>query len=382
MTESNPQPVLFEERRADNGARIGIVRLNAEKSLNSLTLQMIDLMSERLSAWAVDPGIALVAMEAAGEKAFCAGADLHQLHKTMLVHHASPRNKDLLGNEYALGFFSREYRLDYLIHTYPKPILCWGHGIVMGGGMGLMSGASHRVVTEHSRLAMPEITIGLFPDVGSSWLLQHAPGRSGLFLALTGAQLNCADALFVGFADYVISQSNKGQVFDALLRQPWASSPDKNRCLLTNTLREHSAKRPAPGPFRIHLDLINDWCGRAELSEIVAAITSSRHEDAWLTRSAATLASGSPGSAALSHELLRRLRHSSLAEVFRLELVASLACATRPDLAEGIRALLIDKDRKPRWNPASLADVTPDWLEGFFANPWPEHQHPLADLGA
>ena len=133
-------PVVFEEQRADNGARIGIARLNAEKSLNSLSLDMIDLLNERLSAWAKDEGIALVAMEAAGEKAFCAGADLHQLHKTMLAHHASPHRDDVLANAYALRFFSREYRLDYLIHAYPKPVLSWGHGIVMGGGLGLMSG--------------------------------------------------------------------------------------------------------------------------------------------------------------------------------------------------------------------------------------------------
>ncbi len=382
MSEPRTHPVLFEERRADNGARAGVARLNAEKSLNSLSLEMIDLLLERLSAWAADTGIAFVVLEAAGEKAFCAGADLHNLYRTMTEHHASAQSSDIRGNAYALAFFTREYRLDFLIHTYPKPVLCWGHGIVMGGGLGLMSGASHRVVTESSRVAMPEITIGLYPDVGGTWLLNRAPGRSGLFLALTGAQLNAADALFARFADYQIAHTEKARVMKSLMRQAWTADAADSHRLLTDVLRSVAVAHPAPGPLRGHLDLIGELCGYATLPEIVAAITGVKAQDAWLAKAAATLAAGSPGSAALSHALQRRMLHGSLAEVFRVELVASLSCATRPDLAEGVRALLIDKDRRPRWRPATLAQVTPEWLEGFFARPWQAHEHPLADLGA
>jgi len=382
MTETSSRPVLFDERCADNGARIGIACLNVEKSLNSLSLAMIDLLFERLSAWATDPGVALVVLEAAGEKAFCAGADLHSLYRAMVEHHASPQHDDIRANAYALAFFSREYRLDYLIHTYPKPVLCWGHGIVMGGGLGLMAGASHRVVTEHSRVAMPEITIALYPDVGGTWLLNRAPGRSGLFLALTGAQLNAADALFARFADYQIPRAQKARVMESLLRQPWTTDAAEGHRLLTGILREAAITRPAPGPLRENLDLIGELCGYATLPEIVAAICGIQTQDAWLAKAAATLTAGSPGSAALSYALQRRMLHASLPEVFRVELVASLVCATRPDLAEGIRALLIDKDRRPRWRPATLAEVTPQWLEGFFGCPWRAHEHPLADLGA
>ena len=381
MTGPNSQPVVFEERRADNGARAGVARLNVEKSLNSLSLEMIDLLFERLSAWAADPGIAFVILEAAGEKAFCAGADLHSLYRTMVEQHSSARDDDICGNAYAVAFFSREYRLDYLIHAYPKPVLCWGHGIVMGGGLGLMAGASHRVVTEHSRVAMPEITIGLYPDVGGTWLLNRAPGRSGLFLALTGAQLNAADALFARFADYQIAHGDKSRVMLSLMRQPWTANAGDAHRLLTDVLRSVAVSRPAPGPLREHLDLIGELCGYATLPEIVAAITGEKMRDAWLAKAAATLAAGSPGSAALSYALQRCMLHASLAEVYRVELVASLACAARPDLAEGIRALLIDKDRRPRWQPATLAEVTPEWLEGFFASPWQAREHPLADLG-
>ena len=150
-------PVLFEELPTAGGLRLGVARLNAEKSLNSLTVAMVDLLWPQLQAWARDPGIALVLLEGAGERAFCAGADLTELHAACLAHHASAERDDIRANAYALDFFSREYRLDYFLHHYPKPLLCWGHGVVMGGGMGLMAGCSHRVVTDKLRLAMPEI---------------------------------------------------------------------------------------------------------------------------------------------------------------------------------------------------------------------------------
>jgi enoyl-CoA hydratase/carnithine racemase len=374
-------PVVFEEKLSANGARIGVARLNVEKALNALSLEMIDLLAGHLAAWAADPGVALVVLEGAGEKAFSAGADLHKVHETMLAHHVSPQRDDIRGNAYAAGFFGREYRLDYAIHTYPKPVLCWGHGIVMGGGVGLMSGASHRVVTNESRVAMPEITIGLFPDVGGSWLLARMPGATGLFLALTGARMQASDTLFVKLADHCIGQARKSAVFDALAAQPWTSSSGDNHRLLSAVLRTFSEADLPHGPLRQHFDLINKLCGSGELNDVVAAITGLKTEDAWLARAGATLAAGSPSTAALSYELQRRARHLSLADVFRMEFVAALHCARRPDFAEGIRALLIDKDQRPRWQPPTLAHVTPEWTEGFFASPWKAGEHPLADLG-
>ena len=382
MTEPKTQPVLFEERRAANGARIGVARLNVETTLNALSLEMIDLLADRLAVWAADPGVALAVLEGAGEKAFSAGADLHKVHETMLAHHASAQRDDIRGNPYAAAFFGREYRLDYLIHTFPKPVLCWGHGIVMGGGVGLMSGASHRVVTRESRVAMPEITIGLFPDVGGSWLLDRMPGATGLFLALTGARLQASDALFVKFADYCIDHARKPAIFDALHALPWSQIPGDNCRLLSAVLRTFAEIDLPHGPLRQHFDLINKLCGTGELKDIVTAITGLETKDAWLARAGATLAAGSPSTAALSYELQRRARHRSLADVFRMEFVAALHCARRPDFAEGIRALLIDKDQKPKWHPPTLAQVTPEWTEGFFASPWNASEHPLADLGA
>ncbi|MGS0740966.1 enoyl-CoA hydratase/isomerase family protein [Glaciimonas sp. GG7] len=381
IADISVQPVLFEERTAQNGKRIGIATLNSEKTLHALSLEMVDLLDPQLRKWASDPQIAIVVLQAAGEKAFCAGGDLQHLYRTMLEHHASDDPENILGNPYAGAFFEREYRLDYLIHTYPKPILAWGHGIVMGGGVGLMSGASHRVVTEKSRIAMPEIAIGLYPDVGGTWFLNRMPGQIGLFLALTGASIGAEDAIFAKLADYRIEQKDKHAVFDALLSQPW--NGDGDDVLLTRLLQGNTWPSLVPSPLSTHFGLINQLCSKPALAEIVTAIVALNSDDVWLQKAAATLVAGSPGSACLSYALQRRTRHLSLAEIFRLEYVVSLHCAARADFSEGVRALIIDKDRQPKWLHTTLDSVTRDWVDGFFVGPWSvkDHvNHPLADL--
>ena len=199
--------VLFNEFPTADGNKIVEIQLNAERSLNALTLDMIDLIQPKLDAWKEDDSVVCVLFDSAGEKAFCAGGDVVNLYKSM-VGEGDPN--------FPTDFFTREYILDHTIHTYPKPIICWGNGIVMGGGMGLMNGCSHRVVTEKTHMAMPEVTIGLYPDVGGSWFLNHMPGRTGLFLGLTGNRMNAADALFLGLADRFIASELRGQVVEKL----------------------------------------------------------------------------------------------------------------------------------------------------------------------
>lgn len=376
-------PVLFEELTTDSGKRIGIATLNVEKMLNAISLEMVDLLDGQLRQWAADPQLAMVVLQAAGEKAFCAGGDLQGLYRTMLDQHAASRQEDIRSNTYACDFFEREYRLDYLIHTYPKPILAWGHGIVMGGGIGLMAGASHRVVTEKSRLAMPEIAIGLYPDVGGTWFLNRMPGQLGVFLALSGASIGAADAIFARLADYQISHAQKQSVLAALLTQPWDGQQDD--VLLSRVLQNAERLGAAtwvagPTPLHQHFALINQLCSAPTLAEVVNNIAELKTEDSWLQKGIATLVAGSPSSVWLSHALQKRARHMSLAEVFRLEYGVSLHCAARADFAEGIRALIIDKDRQPHWQPATLAAVANDWGTGFFDNPWTTENHPLADL--
>lgn len=382
-------PVLFHELTAANGQRIGVATLASEKTLHAISLEMVKLLTPQLLQWQADPGVAMVILQAQGEKAFCAGGDLQQLYRAMRAHHAAADRDDIRGNRYAAEFFEHEYRLDYLIHSFAKPILCWGHGIVMGGGIGLMAGCSHRVVTEKSRLAMPEITIGLYPDVGGSWFLARMPGKTGVFLALTGAHLNAADALFAGLADYRVAHASKQAVIDALLAQDWGQGRDAellDRVLEGAQAASLDATAPAtvsfaPSNLRSHYDQIEALCRRPTLPEIVAGILALQTDDPWLLKAMATLRAGAPGSAWLGYALQQRVRHLSLAEVFRLEFVVSLHCAARPDFVEGIRALIIDKDQQPQWRPATLAEATPQWVEGFFDDPWPAAQHPLADLG-
>ncbi|MDR1076422.1 MAG: enoyl-CoA hydratase/isomerase family protein [Xanthomonadaceae bacterium] len=376
----NPEaPVLFEETRCGNGTRIGIATLNAPVTLNSLSLEMVDLLDARLRTWAEDGNLALVVLRGSGDKAFCAGGDLRNLYRSM-GEHAESGNANPAANRYASGFFAREYRLDYRLHSYSKPILCWGHGIVMGGGMGLMAGASHRVVTEKSRLAMPEIGIGLFPDVGGSWILNHVPGRTGRFLALTGAALNAADALYAGLADFAIAHAGFQGLLTALTEQAWSRDRMQNDHRLTELLR----RRPLPlssGPLQLHRQQIDDCCGHATPDATVAAIAALAADDPWIARAQAALAAGCPGSMRLAWELLERSSRLSLAEVFRLEYTVGLHCAAHGDFREGIRALLIDKDKTPHWQPRLLAQADSAWAELFFTPSWPPGAHPLADLG-
>lgn len=373
-------PVLFEERSAANGMRIGIATLNAPRTLNGFSLPMAHLLLERLQAWADDARIALVVLQGAGEKAFCAGGDLHSLYKSMQAYRADG-STDVRDNAYAAEFFDVEYRVDYAIHTYPKPILCWGHGIVMGGGIGLMSGASHRVVSERSKLAFPEITVGLFPDVGGSWLLPRVPGKGGLFLALTGATLNAGDAIYAGLADIHIAEAQRPAVFDALAGVHWSEDAQRNHAQLSTLLQQH-ASDAVTGPLLRNAASIDALCEGADVADVVAAISALKTEDPWLQAAQATLAAGAPGSARLAWELQKRAEGASLADVYRFEYVAALHCAAHGDFAEGIRALLIDKDRSPKWQPATLAEATPAWAQTFFVSPWNDATHPLADLGA
>jgi len=353
--------------------------------LNALSLAMVDGLQAQLTRWSADPGIVAVVLAGEGEKAFCAGGDLRDLYQSLRDCGSAP-------NPYARQFFSREYRLDYLIHTYPKPIVCWGNGIVMGGGMGLMAGASHRVVTESTRMAMPEIGIGLFPDVGGSWFLNRLPPRIGLFLALTGAPVNAADALFAGLADFLLPNASRAGLLETMARASWedGGAPENTR-LLTHLI-EAQAERgtagsagaarasAAPSPLRQHFDEIQTLIGNDSLEDIAARLARAAGGDSWIGKAAANFAGGSPTSARLSYVLLQRARHLSLREVFQMEFNVALGCCAHHDFAEGIRALLIEKDRRPRWQPARLQEVDEALIADHFEARQPG-ANPLADLG-
>ncbi|WP_444928561.1 enoyl-CoA hydratase/isomerase family protein [Microbulbifer sp. SSSA002] len=363
-------PVLFSRRGA-----LAIATLNLPKALNALNSSMIDLLSAQLGLWAEDREVAAVWIDGSGDKALCAGGDVVALYRESAAYGETP------DYSYTSDFFSREYRLDYQIHTYTKPIVVWGGGFVMGGGIGIMAGASHRIVTETTRMAMPEITIGLFPDVGGSWFLNRMPGRLGLFLGLTGAQFNGADALFAGMADRIIGQAQRETVLSALAALSFGESEGANHQLISNCLKsmELPALERPESPLREHYEQIQQLTDFATLPEVCAAITAYGGEDKWLQRAAATLAGGSPLTPWVVWEQLQRARHLSLADIYRMELALAVNLCASGHFKEGVRALLIDKDRKPKWQPDNLEQITPEQLESCFVGPW-NSEHPLADL--
>lgn len=372
MTTS-PAPVLFEELPAADRILVRVT-LNVPATLNSLTLEMVDQLQAKLDIWRDDESIAAIFVEGSGEKAFCAGGDVQALYKSALTTPGGPC-------EYAENFFQREYRLDYTLHTYPKPIVCWGHGVVMGGGLGVMAGCSHRVVTEKTRIAMPEVNIALFPDVGGSWFLNHMPGKAGQFLALTGASINAADAIYTGIADRFIASERKQEVLDKLLRQPWTADPAGNHALVRHSLRaltEQSIGQCPGGQVEPHLGSIATLCDGDDVHQIVDNILAQQTGDPWLAGARDSLVKASPLALMWSYRQLVETRHASLREVFQSELVLATNIMRYPEFAEGVRALLIDKDRNPSWRYRSTREVPGDVLDSFFTAPWDES--PLADL--
>ncbi len=366
-------PVLFAELAAAGG-KVGRITLSVEATLNSLTLEMVDLLQAQLDRWAKDESIAAVFIEGAGEKAFCAGGDVQALHQSAVDRPGGPC-------DYAEAFFAREYRMNYTLHTYPKPLVCWGHGIVMGGGLGVMAGCSHRVVTERTRIAMPEVTIALFPDVGGSWFLNHSPGKTGEFLALTGASINAADAIYIGIADRFIASEHKEAVVSELLAQKWTGSSEGDHALVRHVLRpfaEQSLTASPAGQVEPHAATIAQLLDGEDVHDIIDRITSQDTDDPWLMKARDSLQHGSKLAALWIHRQLWETRHMGLAEIFQAELQLATNIVRHPEFAEGVRALLIDKDRNPQWAYASSREVPEDVLDGFFTAPWVHN--PLADL--
>lgn len=368
--------VSFSTRAAENGKLIGIAQLNSEKSLNALSLPMVELLEPQLKAWRDDPQIACVWLEGAGEKAFCAGGDIVAMYKAMAAKPGEvvPEVED---------FFTREYQLDYLIQTYPKPFVVWGHGIVMGGGMGLMNGGSHRIVTERSRLAMPEVSIGLYPDVGSTYFLNRMPGRLGLFMGITGAAMNASDALFLGLADHFVPFAAKDELLTRMQSIEWGDTASLNKQKLTDALthleRAHSEQLP-PGVVKPQQEQLDELLDGDDLTAVVDALLAYESDDKWLQKAQKTLEHGCPLTPHIVWQQYQHGKALTLAECFQLELTLSVNCAVRGDFAEGIRALLIDRDNKPVWSHKSVHEVTADDLDSMFTAPWAADEHPLKDL--
>lgn len=346
--------VLFETKETPSGLNVAFATLNSEKSLNSLTFEMIELLSPQLDLWELDKNIACVVLQGAGEKAFCAGGDIRALYEAMSQ---SPIGQSVPN---ANHFFEMEYELDHKIHTYSKPILCMGHGIVMGGGLGILAGASHRVLSERSLIAMPEISIGLYPDVGASWFLNRMPQRTGLFLGLTGARMNAHDSIFVGLGDYFITRERHESLLESLLTLRWTSDTNENHRSLSQLCRKQSHECGAQLPeseIRKHYDFIQEITDADDAQQIWERFSDLQVEDKWIQNAKKTFLTGSPTSAALIFDQLTHTKHFSLKECFDFEYRLSCRFAMHPDFREGIRALLIDKDNTPKWSPPCITGL-------------------------
>lgn len=348
---------------ATPGRRIGIARLNRPSQLNALNLAMCRSMLETFRAWASDESIACVLLAGNGPKGFCAGGDVAEVIRQ--VRGGTPARF-----VYGDAFFEVEYQLDALIHRYPKPFVTWAHGVDMGGGVGLSVAGSERIVTEGLKLAMPEIHIGLFPDVGGGWFLNRVPGEAGLLLALTGAIVDEADALYARLADHAIAHARQPEFVERLAALDWRGPATAVRARLRRFCTGFAAEAPLElpeGALRRHHDTIRRIGLAGSAEAVLDALREAAATEPWFAGPLKNLANGSPTAARVTFEYMRRCRLLGLEQVLALDLVVARQCQRHPDFPEGVRALLIDKTRDPTWSPAGFDAVSDALVEEFFA---------------
>ncbi|MES2978876.1 MAG: enoyl-CoA hydratase/isomerase family protein [Pseudomonadota bacterium] len=370
---------------AERRGAVGLITLNRPKALNALSLEMIRDITAALVAWRDDPLVTLVAVRGTNKVGkpgtaeslfgnFCAGGDIRFFHEAALA-----------GDKSLDDFFTEEYRLNFLIQTYPKAYVTFLDGVVMGGGMGLCQGGQHplRIATERTKMAMPETNIGLFPDVGGGYFLSRCPGHVGEYLAMTGEVIGADAAMAYGLADIKLASSSLPALWQGL-GTPGLGSVGEIRAWISgqdDSQRSDSAPQAAQSvPDRARVD---SYFSLARVKHIVDALEAS--DDIWAKKTAVVLRKRSPLMLHVALEQVRRARSMSLADELRMERVMVHQCFySRPpaesETVEGIRALAVDKDYSPKWKPARIDDVKPAMINAFFESPWAPAAHPLADL--
>jgi len=350
--------------RNKSGEYIGVITLNKEKSLNALDLEMVQLLTACLAKWRGDDSVVAVFIDGSGHKAFCAGGDVVSMYQSMKLirteQQLEGRSKLEHPPQFLSDFFTQEYSLDYCIHTYPKPIITWGSGIVMGGGLGLFAASKFAIATDTSRFAMPEISIGLFPDVGGSYFLNKMPVGVGLYLALTGASFNGLDAFDVALASHKLGSESKQALLTQLIHMNEVSAQDIDVALSALQLVDEPVFSSVNAKLQPNFKSFQKLADAPTLSAVVAQLGSiiSHKDDArWWLKALKTLESGSPITANIIFEQLKRSEGSTLADCFRQELSIALTCGMFGEFEEGVRALLIDKDLTPKWLYKNRDDV-------------------------
>ena len=334
--------------------QIGHLRLNRPAGLNALTLDMVRSLQQQLDRWAQDPQVRAVVLRGEGPKGFCAGGDIRSLHDSFKA-----------GTALYKDFFVEEYALDLSIHRYRKPVLVLMDGFTLGGGMGLAQGADLRVVTERSRLGMPETGIGYFPDVGGSYFLSRVPGELGTYLGVSGTHIQAADALYCGLANWYVSSDKLAMLDEGLDRLSLGDNPLKD---LQSLLARLGSQALEGAPLAKLRPVIDHYFALPDLASIVEQLRAVSIGDshAWALATADQLESRSPLAMAVTLEMLRRSRRMSLEACFAMELHLDRQWFDHGDIVEGVRALIIDKDKQPRWNPPTLAGLTHRRVEQFF----------------
>jgi len=327
---------------------IGLITLNRPKAINALTLGMVRVIAAALNGWSASDGVRLVLIRGAGERGLCAGGDIRAIYEDMLS-----------GDPRPVGFWREEYVLNQMIADYAKPIVAVMNGIVMGGGIGLSAHASHRIVTETTTIAMPETSIGFLPDVGASYLLSRAPGESGTFLALTADRVAAADALFLDLADFHIEMARLADLPQLLRDCQTAEDIEKPLLAL--------ATPPGPGFLEQARSWIDEAFSADSVEEICARLAARGETEAL--DNLQKIRGNSSTSLKIALRALRKGRaYGKLAPCLAMELTVATHLMRSHDMREGIRAAVIDKDRKPKWSPTRLEDVSDETVEAYFSD--------------
>ena len=352
---------------------VAYLTLNRPQALNALSLDMLHAMRGQFDQWAIDANIYALVSRGAGDKSYCAGGDVRGLYNSIAG----------LGLRMHEDFFVTEYTLNYQMHrllkSTGKPYLAMIDGIVMGGGMGISQGATFRLVGERTKMAMPETKIGLFPDVGGTYFLSRATGTSGLYLGLTSNVINGADALYAGLADAYLTRESQTQLLDDLNSVAWSATPLADIVKLINALKSE----PPASPLASHEAAITrHFSGKSDVAAIIASLEheSDSAQRQWAAGIADDLKKRSPTFMEVTKRQIEMGHKLSVADCLRLELGLMYRAVEHPDVIAGIRALVIDKDNQPAWQPASVAAVEVATVESFFAPRWSADAHPLANL--
>ncbi|MCC7048971.1 MAG: enoyl-CoA hydratase/isomerase family protein [Alphaproteobacteria bacterium] len=339
--------ILFECRGA-----IGLVTLNRPKALNALTLPMIRAFARQLDAWENDPAVRAIVQTGAGDRAFCAGGDIRAIYEA-----------GKSGDRLTRDFFREEYALNHRLHRCPKPVVALIDGVTMGGGVGLSVHGSHRVATERTVFAMPETGIGLFPDVGGGYFLPRLVGQIGMYLALTGARLKAADMLYAGIATHAVASADRAAVIDGLARMDCGLNPHGG----VNRVLAEFAAAPGEAPLNVHRATIDDCFAAPSVEAILSALQGAGSD--WAGEQHKIILAKSPTSLKITLHQVRRGAAMTLAEELAMEYRMTQASMAGHDFYEGVRALLVDKDGKPQWRPASLGEVDDALVERHFMVP-------------